>query len=46
MIEAVLNWKKYEKDNNTSIKFIIQLGDLIDGKAKENEKVSKLRRDQ
>jgi manganese-dependent ADP-ribose/CDP-alcohol diphosphatase len=31
---AVDYWKKYEDKTNTQIKFIIQLGDLIDGKCK------------
>lgn len=25
------NWKQYESENNTKLKFILQLGDLIDG---------------
>ena len=32
--EAITNWKRFEKDNNCDIKFIIQLGDLVDGKSK------------
>ncbi len=32
--EAVSNWKNYEQLNQTKLKFIIQLGDLVDGKAK------------
>ena len=33
---AVQAWKKEEKELNTRFKFIIQLGDIIDGKAKQN----------
>lgn len=33
---AVSCWQTYEKINNTKLKFILQLGDLIDGKAKSD----------
>ena len=33
--EAILNWKKHEIENECKFKFLIQLGDLIDLKAKE-----------
>lgn len=32
--EAVSNWKSYEISNQTKLKFIIQLGDFVDAKAK------------
>lgn len=33
--EAVENWQNYCSKNNRNIKFLIQLGDLIDGKCKD-----------
>jgi len=33
---AVKSWQNYEKDNNQKISFILQLGDLIDGKSKDD----------
>ena len=33
---AVISWKNYEKNNDQKIAFILQLGDLIDGKSKNN----------
>lgn len=32
--EAITNWKRFKTENNCDIKFIIQLGDLVDGKSK------------
>jgi manganese-dependent ADP-ribose/CDP-alcohol diphosphatase len=43
--EAVKYWKNYEKESNTQLKFILQLGDLIDGKCKAiNDSVPAMRR--
>jgi manganese-dependent ADP-ribose/CDP-alcohol diphosphatase len=43
--EAVANWKNYEKLNQTKLKCIIQLGDLIDGKAKAiNDSIPSMQR--
>jgi manganese-dependent ADP-ribose/CDP-alcohol diphosphatase len=32
--DAVKTWKKYETDNNTKLKCVIHLGDLVDGKSR------------
>ena len=43
--EAIKNWKKYEQDSKQNLKFVIQLGDLIDGKCKSvNESLPSMQR--
>ena len=32
--EAIRNWRKYEQETQNRIEFVLQLGDLIDGKCK------------
>ena len=32
--EAIDNWKQYESEKKVDVKFLLQLGDLIDGKSK------------
>ncbi len=34
--KAVDSWQTYERETNTKLSFVLQLGDLIDGKAKSN----------
>ena len=38
--KAIQIWRSYEQENNARIEFILQLGDLIDGKSKNTAKGS------